>query len=52
MSGSLAHLRQMRNAHKILVRKPGGKRPFGKPISGWEDNKSVDLVQIGYDDQR
>jgi len=30
MSGTLAHLRQISNAHKILVRKSEGKRPFGK----------------------
>jgi len=30
MSGTLAHLRHMSIAHKILVRKPRGKRPFGK----------------------
>jgi hypothetical protein len=30
MSATLARLRQISNAHKILVRKPGGKRPFGK----------------------
>jgi len=29
--GQVARIRQMRNAYEILVRKPEGKRPFGKP---------------------
>jgi hypothetical protein len=47
----LAHLRQLSNAHKILVRKPGGKRPFGKPVSRLENNKKVDLAEVACDDQ-
>jgi hypothetical protein len=47
MSGTLACLRQISNAHKILCRKPGGKRPFGK-LSSWEDNRRVDLVETDY----
>jgi hypothetical protein len=33
----------MRNAYKILVRKPEGKRPLGRPRLRWEDNIEVDL---------
>jgi hypothetical protein len=29
---------EMRNAYKILVRKPGGKRPLRRPRCRWEDN--------------
>jgi hypothetical protein len=29
---------KMRNAYKILVGKPEGKRPLGRPRLGWEDN--------------
>jgi hypothetical protein len=28
----------MRNAYKMLVRKPEGKRPLGRPRCRWEDN--------------
>jgi len=28
----------MRSAYKILVGKPEGKRPLGRPIHRWEDN--------------
>jgi hypothetical protein len=33
----------MRNAYKILVGKPEGKRPLGRPRRGWEDNIRIDL---------
>jgi hypothetical protein len=29
---------EMRNAYKILVIRPEGKRPFGRPRRRWEDN--------------
>jgi len=29
---------EMRNAYKILIGKPEGKRPLGKPRRRWEDN--------------
>jgi hypothetical protein len=33
----------MRNAYKILVRKPEGKKPLGKPRRRWEDNIKIDF---------
>jgi hypothetical protein len=38
---------EMRNAYKILVRKPEGKRPHGRPMCRWEDNIRLDLGEIG-----
>jgi hypothetical protein len=35
------------NAYKILVGKPEGKRPLGKPRRTWEDNIKMDLREIG-----
>jgi hypothetical protein len=32
MSRYVAHMGDMRNAYKILIRKPEGKRPVGRPI--------------------
>jgi hypothetical protein len=29
---------KMRDKYKILVGKPEGRRPFGRPNRGWEDN--------------
>jgi hypothetical protein len=34
-------------AKKILVKKPQGKRPLGRPKHRWEDNIKVDLKGIG-----
>jgi hypothetical protein len=39
-----------RNAYKLLVGKPEGKRPSGRPIRGWVDNIRMDLVEVGWGD--
>lgn len=33
----------MINAYKRLVGKPEGKKPFGRPRRGWEDDICMDL---------
>jgi hypothetical protein len=38
-----------RNAYRILVGKPEGKRPPGKPRHGWVNNIEMDLREIGWD---
>ncbi|PNF14331.1 hypothetical protein B7P43_G06031 [Cryptotermes secundus] len=40
---------ETRNAYKILVGKPEGKRPQGRPRRRWVDNIRVDLREIGWD---
>jgi hypothetical protein len=37
-----------RNAYKILVGNPEGKRPLGRPIRRWVDNIKMDLREIGW----
>jgi hypothetical protein len=37
------------NAYRILVGKPEGKRPLGKPRCRWVDNIKMDLREIGRD---
>jgi hypothetical protein len=37
-----------RNAYRILVGKPEGKRPLGRPGHTWEDNIKIDLRKIGW----
>jgi hypothetical protein len=32
---------------KVLVRKPEGKRPLGRPRRRWEDNIRMDLQEVG-----
>jgi hypothetical protein len=39
----------MRNAYKILVGKPEGKRPLGRPRSKWERNFRMDLREIWWE---
>jgi hypothetical protein len=38
----------VRNAYKILVGKPEGKRPLGRHRLRWEDNIRMDLRQIAW----
>jgi hypothetical protein len=38
-----------RNAYRILVENPKGKRPLGKPRCRWVDNIKMDLREIGWD---
>ena len=42
-------MEQSRNAYRVLVRKPEGKRPFGRPRDRWEDNIKMDLREVGCD---
>jgi hypothetical protein len=39
----------VRNAYRILMGKPEGRRPLGRPRRGWEDNIKMDLREIGWD---
>jgi hypothetical protein len=40
---------ETRNAYRILVGKPEGKRPLGRPRRRWVDNIKRDLREIGWD---
>ena len=33
--------------HRVLVGKPEGKRPLGRPRRRWEDNIGMDLREVG-----
>ena len=33
--------------HRVLVGKPEGKRPLGRPRRKWEDNIKMDLQEVG-----
>jgi hypothetical protein len=39
---------EKRNAYKILVGKPEGKRPLGRPRRRWEGNIKIDLREMGW----
>ena len=36
-----------RGVHKVLVGKPEGNRPLGRPRRGWEDNIKVEILEVG-----
>ncbi|KAJ4431854.1 hypothetical protein ANN_20460 [Periplaneta americana] len=36
---------------RVLVGRPAGKRPLGRPRRRWEDNIEMDLREVGYDDR-
>jgi hypothetical protein len=40
---------ETRNAYRILVGKPEGKRPLGRPGRRWVDNIKIDLRGIAWD---
>ncbi|KAJ4446278.1 hypothetical protein ANN_12973 [Periplaneta americana] len=47
----VARMGESRNAYRVLVGKPEGKRPLGRPRRRWEDNIKMDLREVGYDDR-
>jgi hypothetical protein len=42
----IGHLARIGNAYRILVGKPEGKRPLGRPRRRWMDNSKMDLRGI------
>ncbi|KAJ4435555.1 hypothetical protein ANN_18171 [Periplaneta americana] len=49
-AGHAARMGESRNAYRVLVGRPEGKRPVGWPRRRWEDNK-MDLREVGYDNR-
>jgi hypothetical protein len=49
MGGACSTIGNKRNAYRILVGKPEGKRPLGRPRRRWVDNIKMDLREIGWD---
>jgi len=48
-AGHVARMSEDRTAYKILIGKPNGKRPLGRPRRRWEDNIRMDLNEMGYE---
>jgi transcription termination factor 2 len=46
-AGHVARMEEKRNVYRLLVGKPEGKRPLGRPRHGWIDNIKMDLLEIG-----
>jgi hypothetical protein len=45
----VAHMGEGRGVYRVLVGRPEGKRPLGRPRRWWEDNIKLDLREIGID---
>jgi hypothetical protein len=49
-TGHVARMGEKRNAYRLLVGKPEGKRPLGRPRRRWVDNIRLDLGEMGWGD--
>jgi hypothetical protein len=48
-SGHVARMGEIRNAYRILVGKPEGKKPIGKPSHRWENNIKLDRTEVRWE---
>jgi hypothetical protein len=46
-AGHVARMGEERKVNKVLVRKPKGKEPLGRPRRKWKDGTRVDLRETG-----
>jgi hypothetical protein len=47
-AGHVARMGEKRNAYRLLVGKPEGKRSLERPRRKWVDNIKIDLLEIGW----
>jgi hypothetical protein len=47
-AGHVARMGDGRGAYRVLVRRPEGRRPLGRPRRRWEDNIKIDLQEVGW----
>jgi hypothetical protein len=47
-AGHVARVTEKRDVYRLLVAKPKGKRPLGKPRHRWIDNIKIDFLEIGF----
>ena len=46
-AGHVAHMGEERGLYRVLLGKPEGRRPMGKPRCRWVDNIRMDLQEVG-----
>jgi len=46
-AGHVAHMGEERGVYRVLVGKPEGRRPLGRPRRRWADNIRMDLQEVG-----
>jgi hypothetical protein len=49
-AGHVARIGEKMNAYRLLVGKPEGKRPLGRPRRRWVDNIRMELGEVGWGD--
>jgi hypothetical protein len=49
-AGHVTRMGERRNAYRLLVGKPEGRRPLGRPRHRWLDNIRMDLVEVRWGD--
>jgi len=47
-AGHVARIGERRGVYRVLVGKPEGRRPLGRPRHRWEDNIKMNLQEVGY----
>ena len=47
-AGHVARMGKDRGVHRVLVGKPEGEGPLGRPRHRWEDNIKMDLQEVGW----
>jgi hypothetical protein len=47
-AGHVAHMGEGRGAYRIVVERPEGRRPLGRPRRRWKDNIKMDLQEVGW----
>jgi hypothetical protein len=47
-AGHVARMGEERNVYRVLVGKPEGRRPLGRPRRRWEDGIRMELEEIGW----
>jgi hypothetical protein len=46
-AGHIVRTGDSTGVNRVLVGKPEGKRPLGRPMHRWEDNIKMDLQEVG-----
>jgi hypothetical protein len=49
-AGHVTRMGEERGAYRILVGRPEGRRPLGRPRRRWEDNIKMDIREVGWED--
>ena len=47
-AGQVAPIGERRGVYRVLVGKPEGKGPLGRPRRRWEDDNKMDVQEVGY----